>query len=370
MTQNRSKLIVSTCGTSILTNNVPDELRKLLMTTANSNEKKLEDAQREQISSHIAARSHQLKESNTDQVKRLSAELNSLLTFYGADFQSSRRDQHILLHTDTYQGGQAAILLRDWLREKGLEASTLTFERLSTRSHDNFQQAMSELAKWAHETLPGYSNQGYEVVFNLTGGFKSINGFLQTVGMFYADRVIYLFESGAELLTIPRLPLTLSARPTIEANLQVFRRLACFGEIPKGEEDTIPETLLLSIEDHVGLSAWGELIWSEAKGSFYEAELLAVLSNRIRVTDAFQRDTRDLPPERLSILNHRLDDLACYLDSDQQNCPKSLDFKKLRGKPVKGSTHECDAWSDLDARRIFGHFEDEVLVLDRLGKHL
>jgi hypothetical protein len=30
----------------------------------------------------------------------------------------------------------------------------------------------------------------------------------------------------------------------------------------------------------------------------------------------------------------------------------------------------CDAWSDGDAKRLFGHYEDEVFVLDRLGDAL
>jgi hypothetical protein len=34
------------------------------------------------------------------------------------------------------------------------------------------------------------------------------------------------------------------------------------------------------------------------------------------------------------------------------------------------STHECDAWSDGDARRIFAHFDGDILILDALDKGL
>lgn len=34
------------------------------------------------------------------------------------------------------------------------------------------------------------------------------------------------------------------------------------------------------------------------------------------------------------------------------------------------STHEMDAWADLDAKRIFGHFEGGIFVLDKLEKGL
>ncbi len=34
------------------------------------------------------------------------------------------------------------------------------------------------------------------------------------------------------------------------------------------------------------------------------------------------------------------------------------------------STNEMDAWSDRDAKRIYGHFEEDVFVIDRLYKKL
>jgi hypothetical protein len=37
---------------------------------------------------------------------------------------------------------------------------------------------------------------------------------------------------------------------------------------------------------------------------------------------------------------------------------------------VKGSTHEIDAWHDGGAKRIFGHYEGGVFVLDRLDEAL
>jgi hypothetical protein len=34
------------------------------------------------------------------------------------------------------------------------------------------------------------------------------------------------------------------------------------------------------------------------------------------------------------------------------------------------STHEFYAWSDGAAKRIYCHYEDNVIVIDRLGEHL
>ena len=82
----------------------------------------------------------------------------------------------------------------------------------------------------------------------------------------------------------------------------------------------------------------------------------------------FIEDVQSLPPERKKIINERIDELAKCLNTKNYN-PPSLDFKPLK-TPYKCSTHELDAWSDLDARRIFGHFEKRVFVLDRLDKGL
>lgn len=67
-------------------------------------------------------------------------------------------------------------------------------------------------------------------------------------------------------------------------------------------------------------------------------------------------------------MNEKIDDLVRYLTTKQHL--KGLDVKQLRGNPLPPSTHECDAWSDQDARRIFMHYEGDTLVLDQLGKGL
>lgn len=363
------KLILSTCGTSLLTNQAPADLRPILTSTANLSEKDYPPEQLTLIDQYIAERRATLLSCEFTQARRWSAELNGLLALYKqAPSAESARDQHQLLHTDTYQGRAVAKILNEWLNARGFATSSLTFSGLSVRDRDEFQEAMSSVAKWAHETFSGYRASGREIVFNLTGGFKSINGFLQTIGAFHADRVVYLFESGSELVSIPRLPLSLSVTATVTDHLETFRRLSLYRELPAQEQGTIPDTLVLRISDHVSLSAWGELLWNEVKTGFYQKELLPVLSDKIKTTDSFRRSVQGLPPERLAVVNHRLDDLSLHFD--QGHNPKSLNFKQLQGHPVKGSTHQLYAWSDAGARRIFGHFEGDKFVLDTLGGHL
>ena len=111
-------------------------------------------------------------------------------------------------------------------------------------------------------------------------------------------------------------------------------------------------------------------MWTESKDEVYAKSLLpSPGQDKIRYGRNFTKNIGGLPADRLVILNNRIDQLHKYLYNRNYN-PDSLDFKRLQGKPVKSSTHELDAWSDLDAKRIFGHFEESVFVLDRLDKGL
>lgn len=367
------KLILSSCGTSLLTNGASEQERNLLTRIANTKEVKLlSDEEQKTIASLIDNRRELLTKANNEELKRSCAEINALLGFYNGSI-TKNKDHHYLLHTDTYIGEQGAILLQNWLKQKGINASLKTFAGLNTQNILDFQGAMPDLVKWAYEELTGYRDKKYEIIFSLNGGFKSVNGFLQAIGMFYADKIIYLFESSSEIMVIPRIPIDIELATTniMEKNRELFRRLYCFGQIPKKDiSSQIPETMLTTIDNSTSLSAWGMLLWSKERKALYSKAILPILSSKIELSEQFNKDTKGLAPDRYFYLNEQLDNLAKYLDTDRKQCPDSLSFKKLTGSPINGSNHEFYAWSDRDARRVYGHFKGKVFVLDSLGKHL
>ncbi|WP_029214547.1 putative CRISPR-associated protein [Kallotenue papyrolyticum] len=363
--------ILSTCGTSLLTNGRTDQERRLVGRYANYGKRAQAQSQSAQDVQHldqiIAAVRDQMQNATPAVARRLSAELNGLLTFYGTQ-PIPPADQHLLLCTDTWLGECAAQIVADWLRRQGGQAQVIRQRDLQTDHLESFQLALAELVKWCEETLPGYQQANYRIVFNLTGGFKSVQGFMQTLALFYADETVYIFESGAALLRIPRLPVRMAATDEIRAHLRAFRRLSRDLPVTPQELRGIPETLWMQVDDRCALSPWGELVWQQAKREIYAERLYPPPSDRMRFGPKFEESVRGLPPDRLRLVNERLDDLAAYLErGDNRN---RLDFKPLRGKPRPPSTHECDAWADQDARRIFGHYEGEVFVLDRLDKAL
>lgn len=313
--------------------------------------------------------------SEMSEARKLSAELNGIITYCNG--KPIKSDQHIILATDTYLGRKTARFVVEWLNKQGYNALDKVVTKLSTKDVESFRDAMSELVLWCAEELrQQYPEPVWNIVFNLTGGFKSVNGFLQTLAMFYAHESVYIFEKGGNLIKIPRLPIQLDTKDLIGKHLLTFRRLAVLKqELPVEECKPIPETLLLPVDNHVFLSEWGELIWQECWRYYYSQELLSPLNSRLKYQNRFKQDTKNLSKDRLLIINERLDQIARYLDSNGSYNPPSLEFKPIKGKPFKGKfdpepTHECDAWSDQDAKRIYGHFEENIYFIDHLGKHL
>ena len=136
-------------------------------------------------------------------------QFNGLYGIYNNDLVAARRDTHFLLTTDTVQGRLAADLIAEHLRENGIShVEIIVPPGLSTRSQAAFSAGIRWVIRWCEYTMPGYCAAGYKITFNLTGSFKSLQAYMNTIGMFYADEVIYIFEGpAADLIRIPRLPI-------------------------------------------------------------------------------------------------------------------------------------------------------------------
>lgn len=268
MPSNR-RFVLSTVGISLLTRSTEHDLWGYM------NESELPDDIRGIIDNAAQTALEKLRSGTTADRRRLSAELNGLYGLYDSQLDLGHTDEHMLLVTDTYVGESAGQVVAGFLREQGW--STVSHYRppkLTTARTADFSQGMKSLINWCEEVIPGYRDAGYEVVFNLTGGFKSLQGYLTIVGMFYADRIVYIFETANELLTIPRLP--------IDLDQSVFRehrvKLALMAEgqalLPRAEVDGIPEGLLEQIDDVVGLSNWGLLAWNRLRAQILRGDLL------------------------------------------------------------------------------------------------
>jgi len=364
------KCILSTCGTSFLTNSADDELRKLITKNANASKPEEIDAGiHDRLAQHCQQQHTQiLAEQDLTKLQNLSAELNGIISLYEQRLDQHKGDHHILVRTDTWLGEQAARTIEAWLQKHGFSVDVWKISYLQTKELERFNIGMAYLVEQCAKKLPGFSKAGYQVIFNLIGGFKSVQGFLQTLGMFYADESVYMFQSSKELLRLPRLPLRLDAEDMVNSHLQAFRRASMNLPMQIKDFPNLPYTLFTTIAGDIMLSPWGVLIWRQHHKAVQGKELfLQPISSMLRYGPKFDKTVKDakLNADQLAIVNQRLDELARYLENGTNT--KGLDFKQLTSN-IKGKrTHECDVNGEW---RLFGHYEGAIFTIDSLDKPL
>lgn len=363
------KFVLSPCGTSLLTNASNSDERRLVTKYANA--KNIEDAiDKDALEKRINTVKNNLLNASIDDAKKMSAELNGIISLYsGHILPSSSQDYHVLLCTDTWLGEQTANLVESWLKKYHLTTEIRRQVDLQTNNLESFQVALSELVKWCDDDIKNYKNSQYRIIFNLTGGFKSVQGFLQTLALFYADESVYIFETGNELLRIPRLPIKMVELDYVRDNLTSFRKLSLGLNVKQEFIENIPETLLLKIDQQKTLSAWGEIVWKNVKQDIYKKEVYEPLTERVKFSQKFLKSIENLEADRIELINGQIDLLCRY--TIQNNMLHFHEFKNIKGNPKPPYTHELYAWTDGDARRIFCYYEkDGTLILGELGAHL
>ncbi|MDR1889003.1 MAG: putative CRISPR-associated protein [Zoogloeaceae bacterium] len=361
-------LILSTCGTSLLTNLEPAQ-RELVYQHANTrNPDEIPEEARRRLQMLVAnTLPEKLREASPAEQARLSAELNGILRYYGGHF-NARQDIHWLIATDTWLGEATGKAVGEVLERQGQRVVVKRISDLRTDNLEEFRLGMSELARLCAQEVKSMRDSGYRVVFNLTGGFKSVQGFMQALGMLYADESIYVFESTSELLRLPRLPISMNALELARKYERIFRR--CAAKLSLSHEDTenVPEPLLMSVGDEITLSPWGDVVWSEAGEAILSEELLPSIDAKLRYDGNFPKTLQNCSKKEIHQVNERLGDLARYLN-DGTN-PNRLDFKKLQASPKGRCTHECDAWAQGGAKRLFGYYDEDVFVVVELAAGL
>ena len=368
------RFVLSTIGTSSLTNQIrnddPTEWRRLLRDSANRKTEELDPEARAVIDTLAGRALEKLLQEDPQLNRRISAELNGIYGIYNGRLPQNSPDQHYLICTDTAQGQKTGELIKDFLVDQGLNAYVVTPEGLSTKDTAAFTTGIKELIRWLEENVPWRRDSGYRVIFNLVGGFKSLQGYMNTFGAFYADEVIYIFEAEtADLITIPRLPIQIDTT-VIQKHLTEFALMAAGKLYPRRELRDIPETLLEFLEEDddqtdTGLSAWGTLIWNRAKADLLAKELLPF--PRLKYARTFQSDfNRENDPKARLKLQETLAMVAYTVEKDGGHTSGltggSLNYEKLRGEAGESGyphvscysrrpcqLHGCRRWVDPSA---------------------
>jgi putative CRISPR-associated protein (TIGR02619 family) len=366
--------ILTSCGLSILTN-LQKELNfsENIYNYSNYSEKEFSRETKEKFDKFIENVKEKLLEFDVPKLKKISAELNALINFYQNDIKNfPKSDSYYFLHTDTYLGEKVAEILINLFKNKGIEnVNPITAKDLKTSSFEEFQIALSDLVRNLIDEIKTYKSKKYKIIFNLTGGFKSINSFLQTVASLHADESIYIFETSENLLRIPRLPIKIE-ESIFKENLNLFRMLdlGIYKDNLKKEIDKLPEIVYLKIDNDFSLSPWGELIWQNIKEEVYKEKLVEPISKRIEISTQLKKQFESLNPSERLQLNKKIDDFEICIETNFKNCNKSLGFHELNGKISKTYQYEISPFDGNDSRRLYIKYKDGKYILDKIDAHL
>jgi CRISPR/Cas system-associated protein Csm6 len=276
--------IVSTVGVSLLHHGAAEAERKRLLETTHRREAELSPPERDFVRQRAEEGRAALAAGEVE-AGRASAEANTLIALG----QAGPRSCHYLLYSDTYQGETAACLLAEWLSARGAVVTSQVLCGLTAADSAAFARGIDALLSFWEATLAGLREQGWCVTFNLSGGFKGLQAYLQTLGMFTADEVVYRFEGeGSSLLRIPRLPVTWDPEP-LRRQAAVVGRLAQGGVVPGAAVAGLPEVYLeIDARGDATLSYWGYAAWTLQKKQILADRL--VEQPGLTVSDGFRRD--------------------------------------------------------------------------------
>jgi len=359
--------ILTSCGLSLLTNYLknfnifPSEVYKY----SNCNELEIGDEFKLKVDKALKNLKNEIINLSNEEVRKLSAELNALLNFYANGFK--KEDMHLLLYTDTYFGKKVAEILKYFLENEGFGVINFLAKDLKTSNVEEFQLALSEVVKDISEIINNFKLQNYEIIFNLTGGFKSVNSFLQTMASLYADKSIYIFETSNELLEIPRLPINIDEK-FFEENLDILRKLEKELEVEKDKVEKLPKSIVLKIGDEYILSPWGEIVWQKYKNELFSKVLITPIIENIKYSKEFIKDFDKLNPSERYQLNKSIEKLENYVIKKENL--KSLKYHSLSGQIAQKYSHEFYPFDGNDSRRVYCNEKGENIILEKIDSHL
>lgn len=273
MTVKRPRLVVSTVGTSLLTNQLArdgseEAWARALRAQANVAEVSALDREAQAALEALATRAAAVLQGPLAGQRRACAELNLLAALAGSGRLVAPQDHHWLVGTDTAAGRLVCQLLERHLTAHGAPTVLVVpTPGLNVGDTQAFWAGADQLLEFMHQHLQHYQ-KAYEVVFALVGGFKALQSLLGTAAPLWADGVAYLYEGmpeDAPPLWVPRLPLRLDWEALLP-HAGTLALLAANAHLPGEAVAALPAALVQDWgEDQHLLSSWGKLVWLEMR---------------------------------------------------------------------------------------------------------
>lgn len=199
-----------------------------------------------------------------EELPRSSAEINSLVKM-GMTID----DRVVLIATETIEGKLCAQLVAEILKKKYLcaEVTVEIVEGLQARDGKRFSQVglknlVNLITRFEHQN----------VVFNPTGGFKSVVPYITLAGMLFNKPVKYIHEFSDDLITLVNFPISFDEDLIFKLEekfaLIDLESAICKSDWKKGiDYQTLQraESLIEEIDNGITLSGLGLMVWERFK---------------------------------------------------------------------------------------------------------
>ncbi|MEG3898251.1 MULTISPECIES: putative CRISPR-associated protein [unclassified Microcoleus] len=371
-----ARLVISTVGTSVLTNQIYRDIDEngcyeRLQQTANYTDNEIQHyPEIEEIISELKERAEkELYSDDTDKIRQASAELNGIYGLYNEQIEQGIPDMHLLVTTDTAQGQIAAEIVESFLKRKGLtNISTHAQRGLSTASSDIFVEGMAKLFPSMQETIKTWQKSKYTICFNLVGGFKPLQGYFNTIGMFYADEIIYVFEGSNQLIKIPKLPVKVDVSEIKPYEVQLA--MMEVGAISTSWEEAkkVPQEWILVDGQEMTVSAWGQLLWEQCKKELLSKEK-PLQFPKLEYHQSFLDDYEAKPAHEKIILQENLARAACLLKNHKDGISAMKQDGIFRLRRYVGKHKDIDHFDLPKDRRVSCIARERTLYLRHYGEH-
>lgn len=163
---NECVLLISTGGTSLLTNGDSDDHRWWLTQVAND-----VHANSARITSIVDERRLRLRAADATTRRKMSAEFDGISVVLHR--YKPQQLLHLLLHSDTAPGKATGDLVQEAL---GNQALVVSASGLCTNELALFSASFADFTMQVEALVRSYREEGWFVIFNLRGRFKLLNG--------------------------------------------------------------------------------------------------------------------------------------------------------------------------------------------------
>lgn len=193
---------------------------------------------------------------------------------------------------------------------------------------------------------------------------------MNTIGMFYADKIVYIFESASELIEIPRLPLKIDQSIFVK-NPALFLQHFEGKAFEKKDFSGIPETLYDELNGEIHPSVWGQLSWNNVKSDVLGKSLTELPC--LTYTDDFKKDFKETLDNSQKVrLQETLAKISVILqrtngDTGELKKDGGLQYENFNNKNIDGSP--IGHFRINQSLRVSCISKNEQLILRRYGAH-